>query len=1555
MGQAESSSSPPRVEPRWSRVPLEQLRDEEFLAKQLRRIETIARARQAASVSGARRHRQPPRRLFADATATRSAALSPTAAAAEERHVPWTRSLFPSDDKAAAADEDGDTTEPEPPGGRKASPAASPNERDDRREEQLLNLLVVFGAMPHAKRTALLRCHLQDVVERGCVAPDPIAELVSLRLQILRSICEASLLQQQLQHQTDAASAALAQSLMSSSLLLPQQSSCRPLDAESAKEANAAGRVFTDFLGLILDPSATPTAQQTKDVFVTVLPFIDELHALSLAPAARSTGAREASSPSGDDAASRLLISRLQRLLQQVALGGLPPKATSPRSEFGLADRTAAIAALIRLAVAAGSLRHLLQVVMILLGAGDTVDSSRPLHEGSLALGDVSSGLASPTTSPNVSLLKSARAREVSAVSHPPSLTSSVRGDPIAVSEDDNDGTSDERADYVSEASALVEQKLKQVHKQRLDAVAKGDIDTQVTVDQLLTHAKRRTGPKGMALKVSVANASTAAGSSVSLAGHRVSTGAITGAAGSSKAKLKDDLNNFDIAGGFDSLKDDPHRPSRAEMPPSDTPQQVAVCPRLHPLYVGHVLRELDDVKPSSVPETLQRGRVRAARGVEMAVDGGLEVLNSSMLDEREVWSCGQNSYGELGHGDTTTRKSFERVEALQRKEIIQVCAGNEHSIALSADGSVWTCGYNDNGQCGLGVTTRVSHLTELQKLVDTPIAQVHAYNGCEHTVLVTQDGRAATCGYNYRGQLGHGNTQSETIPKMLRSLESKTVRLVSCSYYHTVLACHGAGGQAIVYTFGRNDYGQLGHNDTLDRKLPQQVDALLDHHVQVVSVACGQYHTMLVTSTGRLLGFGKNDYGQLGLDSAENQLVPVQVRGGLERQTCLEVRCGYYHTIVLCAGAHLYGFGRNDYGQLGLGRATNSASTNGQLQQQRFPVPQLIEDLEGKEIVRFACGCYHTVAVSDNGVLYVFGRNNHGQLGTGDTNERLYPYPIDDFVGKRVAMVAAGFYHTLVLTGGTDDSDAMDADDRAIQKPSGRDEEQDKQDDDTSLAVASLNSAVVLSNPSVRSYLAMTARDVAAAPLSSSSSPSIFDGLETGELRRPTAKSDGESCNDPTVEADGEESRVDGSTSQQKHERFAHPATSAPSTRSAIVKSKRPALDPVDIAVIIVAEVDRLAQPFLLNKNPHPVATMAPAVRAPSETSDDAEDDDVVVDLFPGAFVSYVVQLSPSTFDTLNTLLSHLSTRRLDVTHAVSQSSPAFSVQAYLIVALLRVLHANLAQLSRSGIAALLRQVPRTRDEVATENEGPVPASRRVILRLLVSLQSTRDVLCGLLDRRSPLVDNSDSAGAPRAVVSSAIDCLMSGFEVFFPCSCTQVALVSALLRTGGDSPTSRMIAESAVSSAATRTSSWTCISLWRWVPATAGVRQLLLKAVLRRMADDTVMTRLLQGSLSCAAPKASPPPTTPLLKTLYLALLDRLNTEFIHALGDLSSCARSVARPLTAGPVVSPTAVSAGSGDAIHWLIALQKHLTAAALGCKSWTRQWSPTDPSATRSTC
>ena len=73
---------------------------------------------------------------------------------------------------------------------------------------------------------------------------------------------------------------------------------------------------------------------------------------------------------------------------------------------------------------------------------------------------------------------------------------------------------------------------------------------------------------------------------------------------------------------------------------------------------------------------------------------------------------------------------------------------------------------------------------------------------------------------------------------------------------------------------------------------------------------------------------------------------------------------------------------------------------------------------------MKISAGCYHSVFASQEGMVYVCGRNNHGQLGTGDTNERHLPHAIDTFIGKRISMIAAGFYHTIILTGGSESDD---------------------------------------------------------------------------------------------------------------------------------------------------------------------------------------------------------------------------------------------------------------------------------------------------------------------------------------------------------------------------------------------------------------------------------------------------------------------------------------------------------------------------------------------------
>jgi hypothetical protein len=132
----------------------------------------------------------------------------------------------------------------------------------------------------------------------------------------------------------------------------------------------------------------------------------------------------------------------------------------------------------------------------------------------------------------------------------------------------------------------------------------------------------------------------------------------------------------------------------------------------------------------------------------------GLKFSSASNHSSNRVWSSGQNTYGELGMGDTTAKKSFVRIASLDDKQIISIGAGNEHSLFVTAEGKLFACGYNDNGQCAAGSVAQVLKPALVQSLEEEEVSQVSVYNGCEHTLAVTKDGRVFAFGYNARGQV---------------------------------------------------------------------------------------------------------------------------------------------------------------------------------------------------------------------------------------------------------------------------------------------------------------------------------------------------------------------------------------------------------------------------------------------------------------------------------------------------------------------------------------------------------------------------------------------------------------------------------------------------------------------------------------------------------------------------------------------------------------------------------------------------------------------------------
>lgn len=138
----------------------------------------------------------------------------------------------------------------------------------------------------------------------------------------------------------------------------------------------------------------------------------------------------------------------------------------------------------------------------------------------------------------------------------------------------------------------------------------------------------------------------------------------------------------------------------------------------------------------------------------------------------------------------------------------------------------------------------------------------------------------------------------------------SRKVILAACSYHHSFMLCL----DGTLFSCGRNDSGQLGHGDTIDKKTPQMV---ANWPQGITSISCGQFHTVVASSAGAAYVCGKNDYGQLGLDVQGSVKVFTKIPILPEMERIFQVCCGYYHTLLLSNNGIISGFGRNDYGQV--------------------------------------------------------------------------------------------------------------------------------------------------------------------------------------------------------------------------------------------------------------------------------------------------------------------------------------------------------------------------------------------------------------------------------------------------------------------------------------------------------------------------------------------------------------------------------------------------------------------------------------------------------------
>ena len=320
-----------------------------------------------------------------------------------------------------------------------------------------------------------------------------------------------------------------------------------------------------------------------------------------------------------------------------------------------------------------------------------------------------------------------------------------------------------------------------------------------------------------------------------------------------------------------------------------------------------------------------------------------------------ECW--GQNDFGQLGDGTTTTRTTPVHVSGLT-SDVDTVAAGDRHACALTTAGGVKCWGNNFIGQVGDG--TKADRVTPVDVSGLTSGAAAVTAGGF-HACALTSAGGVKCWGNNGSGQLGDGSTTARTTPVDVSGLTSG-VAAVATGEQHTC-ALTIAGG---VKCWGDNSGGQLGDGTTSTRRTAVDVSGLTSG---VAAVAAGGFHTCALTTAAGVKCWGSNRYGQIGDGSTSTRRTAVDVSG--LTSGVATVAAGMEHTCILTTAGGVKCWGHNASGKLGdMTTATRTMPVD---------VSGLISGVAG-----VSAGWNHTCALTTGAGLKCWGYNAHGQVGDG-------------------------------------------------------------------------------------------------------------------------------------------------------------------------------------------------------------------------------------------------------------------------------------------------------------------------------------------------------------------------------------------------------------------------------------------------------------------------------------------------------------------------------------------------------------------------------------------
>eukprot|EP00049_Salpingoeca_infusionum_P016577 m.340471 g.340471 ORF g.340471 m.340471 type:complete len:1615 (-) comp16105_c0_seq2:2986-7830(-) len=298
------------------------------------------------------------------------------------------------------------------------------------------------------------------------------------------------------------------------------------------------------------------------------------------------------------------------------------------------------------------------------------------------------------------------------------------------------------------------------------------------------------------------------------------------------------------------------------------------------------------------------------------------------------LYAWGNNDMGQLGLGHFESRDKPTKIEELNGEDITNVVVGYHHCFAQSAE-SVWSWGANSYGQLGLGCKDHVTVPKSIPGTYHKQIVQLAA--GIAHSVFLSAQGIVYTCGRGLFGELiGMGSVlhRREFEPVQLET----TVRLIACGPVQTLLLTHSErllmAGRSFLDTRPLPTDPKLSRTQRMGRDYTPTDIPLPCAGKAITQIAAGLNHALLLTDKGHVYSFGHGATFALGHGTMHDIEAPTRITAFRDIQID-SVAVGEAFSVAVDVNQQIFVWGQDGCGELGLG-----AGINEQARPAILPVP---------------------------------------------------------------------------------------------------------------------------------------------------------------------------------------------------------------------------------------------------------------------------------------------------------------------------------------------------------------------------------------------------------------------------------------------------------------------------------------------------------------------------------------------------------------------------------------------------------------------------------------